>query len=130
MLTAKRWVHSWAATGISSMRTIHALPCPFTFDPQRTALVRIDMQRDFIEPGGFGAALGNDVSLLAPVVPAAAKLVAWARRTGVLVVHTRECHRPDLSECPDAKRLRGKAEPAHWRSWADGSHIDRWRTGS
>jgi nicotinamidase-related amidase len=65
------------------------------------------MQRDFIEPGGFGATLGNDVSLLAPVVPAAAALIAWARRHGVRVVHTRECHRPDLSDCPPAKRLRG-----------------------
>jgi biuret amidohydrolase len=90
-----------------SLLNVDARPAGFAFDPRRTALVMIDMQRDFIEPGGFGAALGNDVSLLAPVVPAAAALVAWARRLGLSIVHTRECHRPDLSDCPPSKRLRG-----------------------
>ncbi|MET0335444.1 MAG: isochorismatase family cysteine hydrolase [Rhizobacter sp.] len=90
------------------MFTVPAQPTPFSFDPAHTALVMIDMQRDFIEPGGFGATLGNDVSLLAPVVPAAAALIAWCREHGVLVVHTQECHQPDLSDCPPAKRLRGK----------------------
>lgn len=88
--------------------TLNARPTPFTFDPARTALVMIDMQRDFIEPGGFGASLGNDVALLAPVVSAAASLVAACREMGLWVVHTKECHRPDLSDCPPAKRLRGK----------------------
>jgi nicotinamidase-related amidase len=87
--------------------TIAAEPGPFSFEPSRTAVVMIDMQRDFIEPGGFGATLGNDVSRLAPVVPAAAALIAWARGHGILVVHTKECHRPDLSDCPPAKRERG-----------------------
>lgn len=90
------------------MITIDAQPTAFSFEPQKTALVMIDMQRDFIEPGGFGATLGNDVSLLAPVVPAAAALIAWCRKLGVLVIHTQECHQPDLSDCPPAKRLRGK----------------------
>ncbi len=90
------------------MITIKAQPTPFSFDPAHTALLMIDMQRDFIEPGGFGATLGNDVSLLAPVVPAAAALIAWCREQGVLVIHTQECHKPDLSDCPPAKRLRGK----------------------
>jgi nicotinamidase-related amidase len=84
-----------------------ALPFPYTFDVSRTALVIIDMQRDFIEPGGFGETLGNNVALLEAIVPACqAALGAW-RRAGGLVVHTREAHRPDLSDCPPAKRLRG-----------------------
>ena len=73
----------------------------------RTALVIIDMQRDFIEPGGFGAALGNDVSLLqAAVAPTQALLQAWRVRNWP-VVHTRESHAADLADCPPAKRLRG-----------------------
>lgn len=84
-----------------------AKPFPFAFRVERTALVIIDMQRDFIEPGGFGAALGNDVSLLSAIVPACkAVLTAW-RAAGGLVVHTREAHAADLSDCPPAKRNRG-----------------------
>ena len=86
---------------------LDAKPFPYTFDPFSTALVIIDMQRDFIEPGGFGESLGNDVALLAAIVPACqAVLKAW-RATGGLVVHTREAHRSDLSDCPPAKRNRG-----------------------
>ncbi len=85
-----------------------AQPSPFTYEPSKTALVVIDMQRDFIEPGGFGAALGNDVSLLAGIVPDVARLIAYARAQHWHVVHTRESHAPDLSDRPSAKRLRGK----------------------
>ena len=84
-----------------------ALPFAYAFDLAHTALVIIDMQRDFIEPGGFGETLGNDVSLLQAIVPACrAVLLGW-RAAGGLVVHTREAHLPDLSDCPPAKRLRG-----------------------
>jgi nicotinamidase-related amidase len=86
---------------------VQALPSPFVFEPRHTALVIIDMQRDFIEPGGFGESLGNDVSLLAEIVPTVAELLALARTAGLMVVHTRESHAPDLSDCPPAKRLRG-----------------------
>jgi nicotinamidase-related amidase len=86
---------------------IAATPFGYEFEVSKTALVIIDMQRDFIEPGGFGETLGNDVSLLEAIVPACqAVLHAW-RQVGGLVVHTREAHRPDLSDCPPAKRERG-----------------------
>ncbi|MDB5939722.1 MAG: cysteine hydrolase [Polaromonas sp.] len=89
------------------MTTLAAEPFAFSFEPARTALVIIDMQRDFIEPGGFGETLGNDVSLLAAIVPACEAVLAAWRATGGLVVHTREAHRADLSDCPPAKRNRG-----------------------
>ena len=88
-------------------RRIAAQPREFAFEPARTALVMIDMQRDFVEPGGFGESLGNDVSRLGVVVQPAIELLGWARSRGLLVVHTREAHRADLSDCPPAKRLRG-----------------------
>ena len=89
------------------MRIDDARPFPYEFDLAHTALVLIDMQRDFIEPGGFGASLGNDVSLLEAIVPATrAVLEAW-RRAGGWVVHTREAHLSDLSDCPPSKRDRG-----------------------
>lgn len=89
------------------MIDVPATPFPYPFAPGRTALVIIDMQRDFIEPGGFGASLGNDVSLLhSAIEPIANLLKAWRAR-GWPVVHTRESHKPDLSDCPPAKRLRG-----------------------
>ena len=84
-----------------------AQPFPFRFDPATTALIVIDMQRDFIEEGGFGAALGNDVRPLRAIVPTVARLLSVARGAGLPVIHTRECHRPDLSDCPPAKRERG-----------------------
>jgi len=87
---------------------IAARPYPYTFEPATTALVVIDMQRDFIERGGFGEALGNDVRRLAAIVPAVRDLLSWARAHGIRVVHTREGHRPDLADCPPAKRQRGR----------------------
>jgi len=87
--------------------TIEAEPGAISVDPAVTAIVMIDMQRDFLEPGGFGEALGNDVSLLAKAVAPAKALLAAARRAGMLIVHTREGHRPDLSDAPPAKVERG-----------------------
>ena len=90
------------------MITISADPFDYRLAPAKTALVVIDMQRDFVEPGGFGASLGNDVTRLhSAIAPIAALLAAW-RQQGWPVLHTRECHRPDLSDCPPAKRNRGE----------------------
>jgi biuret amidohydrolase len=87
--------------------TIEAEPTPQSIDLGRTALVIIDMQRDFLEPGGFGAALGNDVALLKAAVEPCRAVLAAARGAGLLVIHTREGHRPDLSDAPPHKVLRG-----------------------
>ncbi|HZA91448.1 MAG TPA: isochorismatase family cysteine hydrolase [Gemmatimonadales bacterium] len=84
-----------------------SLPTPFSFSFERTALIMIDMQRDFLEPGGFGASLGNNVARLQAIVPAASALLECCRAAGMLIIHTRECHAPDLSDCPPAKRNRG-----------------------
>ncbi|MCH8466095.1 MAG: cysteine hydrolase [Roseinatronobacter sp.] len=84
-----------------------AQPFAFSFNPATTALIIIDMQRDFLEPGGFGAALGNDVTPLRAIIPTVAQLLHAARAAGLVIIHTRECHRPDMSDCPASKRLRG-----------------------
>ena len=86
---------------------VDAEPYPFQFDLATTALVIIDMQRDFVEPGGFGETLGNDVSLLQAVIPPLQNVLAACRAAGLTVIHTREGHVPDLSDCPPAKLHRG-----------------------
>jgi len=90
-----------------AMASVAAIPFPYKFEPSHTALVVIDMQRDFVEAGGFGETLGNDVRRLQAIIPTTQKLLAICRGAGITVVHTRESHRPDLSDCPPAKRLRG-----------------------
>ena len=90
-------------------RRIPAAPFPFEAEPAALGLVVIDMQRDFLEPGGFGASLGNDTRPLRAIVPTVRHLLAGFRALGRPVVHTRECHRPDLSDCPPAKLARGRA---------------------
>jgi nicotinamidase-related amidase len=80
--------------------------------PARTALLVIDMQRDFLDPGGYAAHAGLDTGALRRPIPAIRTLLATARRLGMLVVHTREGHRPDLSDCPPAKRERSRAAGA------------------
>ncbi|HTN91910.1 MAG TPA: cysteine hydrolase [Sorangium sp.] len=87
---------------------IAARPYPFRLAARESvALLVIDMQRDFLEPGGFGAALGNDVRRLQRAVPTVRRLLDAFRERGLTVIHTKEGHRPDLSDCPAAKRDRG-----------------------
>ncbi len=85
-----------------------AEPYPLDFDPMRTALLMIDMQRDFLEPGGFGEMLGNNVSLVRSAIEPSKRVLAAARAAGLFVIHTREGHRPDLSDAPPSKIARGR----------------------
>jgi biuret amidohydrolase len=98
---------------------IQAKPTPFPLPLGQVALIVIDMQRDFLLPGGFGETLGNDVSQLASVVPPLQEVLAAARAAGMLVIHTREGHRPDLSDLPP-----GEAIAADRRSRAVRPHPD------
>ncbi len=90
------------------MAIINAEPYPFDLDPVRASLVIIDMQRDFLEPGGFGAALGNDVSQLRRAIAPTRSLLEQARAAALTIIHTREGHRPDLADLPPAKKARGR----------------------
>jgi len=86
---------------------IAAEPETITVETDKTAVVMIDMQRDFLEPGGFGESLGNDVSLLSAAIGPCKALLSAARRQGMRVIHTREGHLPDLSDAHKAKVERG-----------------------
>lgn len=89
------------------MFMLDAEPESLQLEPARTALLIIDMQRDFVEPGGFGETLGNDVSLLRDCIEPCRQVLAAARAHGLLVIHTREGHRPDLSDAHMQKIQRG-----------------------
>jgi len=88
-------------------KNLVAEPFDLDLDLATTALVVIDMQRDFVQPKGFGELLGNDVSLLRDAIEPTHRVLEAARAAGLLVVHTREGHRPDLTDCPPAKLNRG-----------------------
>lgn len=93
--------------------TISAEPRPITLDLNRTALLVIDMQKDFLYPNGFGAFLGNDTSLLLRAVEPTQRVLALARKFGMLIIHTREGHPANLSDCPPTKLER----------WSPGTRI-------
>ncbi len=94
--------------GKASRGTVKAEPYEFAFRPATTALVIVDMQRDFVEPGGFGEALGNDVSLLRKAIAPTRRVLDAARKAGLFIIHTREGHRPDLSDLQPSKKARGR----------------------
>jgi len=90
--------------------TIQADPYNIECDPDHTALLIIDMQRDFVQPGGFGEHLGNDVEPLQEVIEPISRLLDAARECGMTVIHTREGHDPNLADCPENKLQRGNLD--------------------
>ncbi|NLJ79123.1 MAG: cysteine hydrolase [Tissierellia bacterium] len=91
---------------------VKAKPYEFKFDSEKTALIIIDMQRDFCAPGGFGEKLGNDITPTTSIIDPTRKVLEAVREKDMFVVHTREGHRPDLSDCPPSKLRRGKIQGA------------------
>ncbi|MDB5553009.1 MAG: Cysteine hydrolase [Rhizobium sp.] len=112
------------------MMEIPARPYPYPLDPRHTALVVIDMQRDFIEKGGFGDSLGNDVARLEAIIPTVAGLIGLFRKQGWLVIHTREAHKTDLSDCPPSKIRRGNPSLKIGESGAMGRLLVRGEPGN
>ncbi|WP_200896143.1 cysteine hydrolase family protein [Avibacterium paragallinarum] len=107
------------------LKQFQAEPFPLSFNPQTTALLMIDMQRDFVELGGFGEALGNDVNLVRSAIQPCKRMLSAARQAGIFILHTREGHRADLSDCPPAK-LTGR-ENLYWRMWTKRAYSYSWR---
>ena len=89
------------------MLKVRAKPYDYELDPKRTALLLIDFQRDFLYRGGFGESLGNDVSKLQRAVEPTKKVLGEFRKRKLIIIHTREGHQSNLSDCPEAKRNRG-----------------------
>jgi nicotinamidase-related amidase len=91
---------------------IPAKPYPFECDAEKTALIVIDMQNDFCSPGGFGELLGNDITLANGIIPQVRSVLDGFRERRLLIIHTREGHLPDLSDCPPSKLERSYAQGA------------------
>jgi hypothetical protein len=115
--------------GATVMPLIDAEPYEFALEPMRAALVIIDMQRDFLEPGGFGESLGNDVSLLRRTIAPTRRLLDATRAVGLMVIHTCEGHRADLADLPPAKKARGRPSLAIGEAGAMGRLLVRGEPG-
>ncbi len=108
---------------------VEAEPYEFTFTRATCALLIIDMQRDFLEPGGFGEMLGNDVSQLRRTIEPNVKLLARWRAAGLQVIHTREGHRDDLMDLPPTKKIRGRSATSIGDSGPMGRILVRGQSG-
>jgi biuret amidohydrolase len=95
---------------VNRMVRVDAEPYFYEFEPAHCALMIIDMQRDFLEAGGFGEMLGNDVSQLRSTIEPNRRLLAAWRSAGLSVIHTREGHRSDMTDLPPAKKARGRSK--------------------
>ena len=111
------------------MPVIAAQPYEYSFPAGKLALVVIDMQRDFVEEGGFGSVLGNDVRPLAAIVPTVRRLLDGFRAAGLPIIHTREGHRPDLTRLSAEQARARQGHAQHRRQGPDGPYPDRRRTG-
>jgi len=117
------------ADAMSAKITVAAEPYEFTFEPAKCALLIIDMQRDFLEPGGFGEMLGNDVSQLRRTIEPNVRLLAKWRGAGLQVIHTREGHRDDLLDLPPTKKIRGRSATSIGDSGPMGRILVRGQSG-
>jgi biuret amidohydrolase len=91
---------------MNTLLHIEAEPGAVDFDLHETALIVIDMQKDFLYSNGYGAFLGNDVLLLQRTIGPIQAVLRAARQQEMLIIHTREGHTPDLSDCPPTKLTR------------------------
>ncbi|KAL8647246.1 MAG: hypothetical protein Q9226_006512 [Calogaya cf. arnoldii] len=94
-----------------TMLTFDAKPFPYVFSPVHTALLVIDMQRDFLLPNGFGECEGSSLEAVQASIPPVKKLLDACRQARLAIFHTREGHKPDLSDCPSNKIIRQNASP-------------------
>src|SRR6201996_929384 len=100
-----------ASSTLPELVSIDAKPYSFTFPPKHTALLVIDMQRDFLLADGFGEIQGGDLSAVQASIGPTKKLLEACRSAGLAIFHTREGHKPDLSDCPSSKLVRQAAAP-------------------
>jgi nicotinamidase-related amidase len=102
-----------ALKDLPSIVTFDAKPYPFQFPLGNTALLVIDMQRDFVSSGGFGEIQGGDLRMVQESIAPTKALLEACRNAGLQIFHTREGQVPDLSDCPSSKLHRQAAAPGN-----------------